>query len=142
MNNHAIALGVITPLLSWFPITAASSHVWPIAQEDVQPHQHKPVCFPIEVIKKKIEGTTFTKATPGQYNFLRGFYVGFPRTPEGLPIGDGAIIVKHGTDPGAIIIWTISDKMGCDPISLPDNKLLDLMKNLKSGKIDSDGNEL
>ena len=78
--------------------------------------------------------------TPGQFHFAEGLYVGSPTTPEGLPPGDGALLVSREGDRGGIIIWT-RGALACAPIPVSE-RLIKLIAGIKTGALDDQGNEL
>ena len=49
---------------------------------------------------------TAASMTPAQFHFLQGLYVGNPKTPEGMPPGDGAMIFTESSEDNAVIVWT------------------------------------
>ena len=84
--------------------------------------------------------THFVPLTRGQFHFSEGLYVGSPTTPEGLPPGDGALLATHDGDKGGVIIWT-RGPLACSPIAI-NEKLVKLISDIKTGALDSEGNEL
>jgi hypothetical protein len=84
--------------------------------------------------------THMVQLTSGQFHFVEGIYVGNPTTPDGLPPGDGAMIVTHDGDDGGIIVWT-HGALACAPIPI-DEKIMKLMAAIKTGAVDGEGNEL
>jgi hypothetical protein len=64
--------------------------------------------------------THFTALTPGQFHFVEGVYVGSPTTPEGLPLGDGAMLATHDGAKNGSIIWT-HGPLACAPTSIKEN---------------------
>jgi len=89
--------------------------------------------------KLKAEFDTKTHAIPltaGQFHFIEGVYVGSPSTPDGLPPGDGAILVTHDGDKDGIVIWT-RGTLGCAPIPVNEN-LIRLMTAVKTGEGEDD----
>lgn len=108
-----------------------------LATDHPTPPKVEVKCTSLDKFEKALNkegGTTFTKATPGQFHFLVGFYVGSPSTPAGLPPGDGAVIASHGMD--TMIIWT-RGSLACNPLMV-DAKLLVLMAKFKAGGDDAD----
>jgi hypothetical protein len=68
-------------------------------------------CAPLDKFKSAFDAKTkFTQATIGQFHVLEGVYISNPKTPEGLPPGDGALIIVppaiHGKAQPAGIAWT------------------------------------
>jgi hypothetical protein len=101
-----------------------------------------PHCAPIAKFKAKFSDSKYhwQVLTPGQFHFSQGVYVGSPLTPEGLPPGDGALLLRHEGDEGALIIWT-RDALACDPLPMPE-KFIKLLAGIKTGAVDGDGSEL
>jgi len=74
--------------------------------------------------------------TAGQFHFMEGVYVGSPSTPDGLPPGDGAILVTHDGDKDGIVIWT-RGTLACAPTPVNEN-LIRLMTAVKTGEGEDD----
>lgn len=111
-----------------------------LAQEVRQPHAPPKLvvdCTPLAKFKSKMvsDGDTVTVMTPGQFHFLVGVYVGSPVTPEGLPPGNGAMVISHGDS--SLVVWTRDNKLACNPM-LVNTKLLVVMAKLKAGGDDAD----
>jgi hypothetical protein len=100
------------------------------------------VCMSLEKAQKRAgKGTVVLPMTPRQFAFLQGVYVGLPSTPDGLPPGDGAIIIKSDADDSAVLVWT-RGPLACDPIALPKaGKLLKYLAVIKAGA-SADGDDL
>ena len=86
------------------------------------------------------DGVTMTALTPGQFNFLRGFYMGVPPTLRGTIPGTGAILFEHKGDKGGMIVWTLGSLV-CQPTPVPPEFIF-VMKSSTTGALDADGNEL
>jgi hypothetical protein len=98
-------------------------------------------CKPLAKLQVDFDANThFTTLTPGQFHFVEGIYVGSPRTPEGLPPGDGALLATHDGDKNGVILWT-RGPLACGPIPISE-KLIKLIASIKTGAIDDEGNEL
>ena len=107
------------------------------------PADHVPICMPMAKFKDGADAKTkFTQATIGQFHVLEGFYIMAPHTPEGLPPGDGALIVSipppHGHPAVSIIAWTQhGGKEVCGAtnqiISIP-TAVLALLSRIETGK--------
>lgn len=82
----------------------------------------------------------WTELTPAQWQFLRGIYAMDPETPPGLPYGDKAALAKVEGNDGGLIFFIDGDK-ACTPIPVP-KKLLDMMDEVATGKIDHPGDGL
>jgi hypothetical protein len=70
-----------------------------------------PTCAPLEKFKANFAPKTkFSMATIGEFHVLKGVYLANPKTPEGNPPGDGALIVTppvpHGQMAVDFITWT------------------------------------
>jgi hypothetical protein len=98
-------------------------------------------CSSLPKIKSELkDGVTMTPLTPGQFNFLRGFYMGVPPTLQGTLPGTGAFLFEHKGDKGGVIVWTLGS-LACQPTPVPP-QFIDAMKGSKTGALDADGNEL
>ena len=103
--------------------------------------RNKTLCTPLAKLRADFESNAhFTALTPGQFHFVEGIYVGSPSTPDGLPPGDGALLVTHDGAMDGIILWT-RGALACGPIPISE-KLLKLIANVKTGAVDGEGNEL
>jgi hypothetical protein len=78
--------------------------------------------------------------TPAQWQFLRGIYAMNPLTPPGLPYGDKAVLAKVEGNEGGLIFFIDGDK-ACTPMRAPQ-KLIDMMDEVATGKIDHEGSGL
>ena len=100
-----------------------------------------PPCKPLTELRTEFDSKThFTTLTPGQFHFVEGLYVGSPTTPEGLPPGDGALLVTHDGSTNGIVIWT-RGPLACAPIPI-NEKLVNLIIGIKTGALDGEGSEL
>lgn len=82
----------------------------------------------------------WTELTSAQWQFLRGIYAMDPETPPGLPYGDKAVLAKvDGRDGG--LIFFIDGGKACTPMRAP-KKLLDMIEQVATGKIDHEGDGL
>jgi hypothetical protein len=98
-------------------------------------------CSSLAKIKSELkDGVTMTALTPGQFNFLRGFYMGVPPTLQGKIPGAGAVLFEHKGDSGGVIVWTLGS-LACHPTPVPP-KFIAAMKSSTTGALDADGNEL
>jgi hypothetical protein len=68
-------------------------------------------CEPISKMEADAKGAKFTKLNAGQYHVMMGIYLGSPITPEGLPPGDGALLVQSKA--ASLVFWTKGDKEAC-----------------------------
>jgi hypothetical protein len=84
--------------------------------------------------------THWTQLSPGQFHFVEGVYVGSPPTPEGLLLGDGAMLARRDGDKDGVFVWT-RGPLACAPLPVPE-KLIKLMGAIKTGALDDDGDEL
>jgi len=97
-----------------------------------------PRCTSLEKAQKAAgKGTTITAVSRAQFYVLTGMYLRDPQTPEGLPPGDGALILARDDDGAGLILWT-RGSLACDPWPIGDaKKLLKLLAEVKRG--DGDG---
>jgi len=72
-----------------------------------------------------------SRSPPGS-SIIEGVYVGSPSTPDGLPPGNGAILVTHDGDKDGIVIWT-RGALACAPIPV-NEKLIKLLVSVKTGE--------
>ena len=79
----------------------------------VAPHAQTPApaCNAIAKFRSAFpDKTTFAAATIGEFHVLKGVYLGNPKTPEGAPPGDGALIVTPPAQKGhpslSLVAWT------------------------------------
>ncbi len=87
----------------------------------------RPACTSLEKAQRAAgKETSITALTPAQFHFLQGMYVAMPTTPEGLPPGDGALILTRDKSDEGIIIWT-RGILACEP--LPVGQMDKLLKN-------------
>jgi len=98
-------------------------------------------CKPLAKLRAEFDSKThFTTLTPGQFHFVEGLYVGSPTTPAGLPPGDGALLATHDGTKNEIIVWT-RGPLACAPIPI-NEKLMNLIADIKTDALDDEGNEL
>ena len=76
----------------------------------------------------------------GQFNFLRGFYMGVPPTLEGKIPRTGAFLFVHQGDKGGVIVWTLGS-LACQPTTVPP-AFVAAMKASATGILEADRNEL
>ena len=90
-------------------------------------------CKALAKLKAQFDAKThFAVLTPGQFHFIEGVYVGSPSTPDGLPPGDGALLVSHDGDKDGIVIWT-RGPLACAPIPV-NERLVKLLTGVKTGE--------
>ena len=98
-------------------------------------------CTALAKIKAQLaDGTTLTALTPGQWNFLRGFYLGAPPTLQGTIPGSGAMLLERKGAKDGVIVWT-RGKLACQPFPVPA-AFVDALKGSKTGPLAADGTEL
>jgi len=107
-------------------------------------------CEPIAQIKNEAKGAKFTQLNIGQYHVMMGIYLGSAITPEGIPPGDGAMLVQLEKSTGGILFWTKGDKDACEvvlksvgadhqphagyaPLMMPP-EILKILKGIAGGK--------
>lgn len=96
---------------------------------------HKPRCTTLERVQKAIDGkASIRPMTAAQFHFLQGFYVREPTTPEGLPPGDGALLLMLDDADTGEILWTRGTLI-CDPLPLKGHikDFLKLLDGVKAG---------
>src|SRR5262249_5009151 len=76
--------------------------------------------------------------TSDQWQFLRGIYAMNPLTPQGLPYGDKAALIKIDGYSGGLVFFIDGDK-ACTPMAVPD-QLLSLIDDLAAGQVYHDRN--
>jgi hypothetical protein len=91
-----------------------------------------PRCASLENAQKAAgKDTAIAPLTPAQFHFLQGVYVLSPATPDGLPPGDGALLLTHDHGNEGLILWTLGPLV-CEPMPAP-KKLLEYLAQVKSG---------
>jgi hypothetical protein len=91
-----------------------------------------PRCASLEKAQKAAgKDTSIAPLTPAQFHFLQGVYVVSPTTPDGLPPGDGALLLTHDHGADGLILWTLGPLV-CEPMPAP-KKLIDYLAQVKSG---------
>ena len=91
-----------------------------------------PHCASLEKAQKAAgKGTAIAPLTPAQFHFLQGVYVLNPTTPDGLPPGDGALLLTRDHGDEGLILWTLGPLV-CEPMPAP-RKLMDYLAQVKSG---------
>jgi hypothetical protein len=100
MKRACLMYGIVQSFLMGFmalPVSAADA---PTAK-----------CEPITKMQADAKGAKFTKLNAGQYHLMMGVYIGSAITPEGLPPGDGAMLVQAKS--ASLLFWTKGDKEAC-----------------------------
>jgi hypothetical protein len=102
----------------------------------------RPACTSLKKAQKAAgKDTTIIALTPAQFHFLQGMYVAMPTTPEGLPPGDGALILTRDKSDDGMIIWT-RGFLACQPLPVGHmDKLLKILGEVKAGA-GADGDDL
>jgi len=91
-----------------------------------------PHCASLEKAQKDAgKGTAIAPLTPAQFHFLQGVYVLNPTTPDGLPPGDGALLLTRDHGDEGLILWMLGPLV-CEPMPAP-KKLMDYLAQVKSG---------
>jgi hypothetical protein len=91
-----------------------------------------PHCASLEKAQEAVgKGTAIGPLTPAQFHFLQGVYVLSPTTPDGLPPGDGALLLTRDHGDEGLILWTLGPLV-CDPMPAP-KKLMDYLERVKTG---------
>ncbi len=98
-------------------------------------------CAPLAKIKALGDAHTHvTPMTPGQFNFMRGFYMALPPTLQGALPGSGALLIEHDGNEGGLIFWT-QGVLACRPAPVP-KAFIAALKQTNAGKLNADGDEL
>lgn len=98
-------------------------------------------CMVLSKLKAEAKGiVTMTPLTPGQWNFLRGFYMGTPPALHGELPGTGAILIQKPGDKGGVLIWT-TGALACNPQPVPP-PFIDALNGTKTGALNADGTEI
>jgi hypothetical protein len=135
LSRNAIALTTALALMGGIKNTG----VGPAVAAHAKPPT--PACKTIAAVKALLaNGAHFTPVTPGQFHFLQGLYVALPDTPPGLPPGNGALLVQRDGEPASLLLWTRGN-LACAPLGLPAT-VVKMLRNIKSGALDEDGDEL
>lgn len=117
----------------------------PVVAEDEPSNrmENHGVCVPLEKFKTAFAPKTqFATASIGMFHALEGVYVGNPNTPEGLPPGDGALIItppaQHGHPvAGSFVTWLRGDKEVCaspKQILMVPQGALAILEGIETGK--------
>jgi hypothetical protein len=98
-----------------------------------------PHCMSLQKAQKAAgKDTTITALTSAQFHFLQGMYVALPSTPEGLPPGDGALILTRDKGEQGLILWT-RGVLACDPLPIGHAaKLMKILADVKAGSTGED----
>lgn len=104
--------------------------------------ESRPRCMSLAKAQKAAgKQTTITALNAAQFHFLQGMYVALPTTPEGLPPGDGALILTRDKGEEGLILWT-RGPLACDPLPIAHAaKLMKILADVKAGAA-SDGDGL
>ena len=91
-----------------------------------------PRCASLEKAQEAAgNGTAIAPLTSAQFHFLQGVYVLSPTTPDGLPPGDGALLLTRDHGDEGLILWTLGPLV-CEPMPAP-KKLMDYLARVKTG---------
>ena len=100
--------------------------------------EESPRCASLEKARNSAgKDTAIAPLTPAQFHFLQGVYVLNPTMPDGLPPGDGALLLTRDHSDDGLILWTL-EPLVCEPMPAP-KKLIDYLAQVKSG---ADGNAM
>ena len=110
-------------------IVASGSIVYPAVKAMAGDGPH---CMSLAKAQKTAgKDTTIIALTSAQFHFLQGMYVALPTTPEGLPPGDGALLLTRDKGEAGLILWT-RGTLACDPLPVDDTKkLLKVLADVK-----------
>jgi hypothetical protein len=127
-------------MLRTLAIALAASLVFGGAARAVEGQGAHAQCKALAKLKAEFDAKTHVvQLTAGQFHFVEGVYVGSPSTPDGLPPGNGAILVTHDGDKDGVVIWT-RGALACAPIPV-NEKLMKLLADVKTGE-GEDGDSL
>ena len=90
--------------------------------------------------KDKVTGIVVTSLSPGQFNWLRGYWMGSPPQLAGQNPGNGAVLFEHKGDKGGLIVWTLGT-LACHPAMVPP-EFIAAMRGIKTSALGPDGDEL
>jgi hypothetical protein len=122
-----------TSMLRTLGIALAASLVFGGAARAAEAQGAHSQCKALAKLRAEFDAKThFVQLTAGQFHFVEGVYVGSPSTPDGLPPGNGAILVTHDGDKDGIVIWT-RGALACAPIPV-NEKLMKLIAGVKTGE--------
>jgi hypothetical protein len=118
-------------------IVASGSIVCPAVQAKAGEAPH---CMSLAKAQKAAgKDTAITALTSEQFHFLQGMYVALPTTPEGLPPGDGALLLTRDKGEAGLILWT-RGMLACDPLPVDGTrKLLKVLADVKAHGGDGHG---
>jgi hypothetical protein len=121
-----------TTMLRTLAIALAASLVFGGAAHAAEERGAHVQCKAFAKIKAEFDAQTHAvPLTSGQFHFIAGVYVGSPSTPDGMPPGDGAILVTHDGAKDGIVIWT-RGPLACAPIPV-NEKLIKLLASVRTG---------
>jgi len=93
-----------------------------------------PHCMSLEKAQKTLgKDTAVVALSPAQFHFLQGMYVALPTTPDGLPPGDGALLLTKDKADEGVILWT-RGVLACEPTPIRQTgKLMRMLADVKAG---------
>jgi len=86
-----------------------------------------------------LSGMKWIDLSHDQWEFVRGISVLNPETPRGIPVGDGAALVK--LQDGSGIIFFIDGGKVCQPMKLPKEGI-EMVEGIATGVIKHSGEPL
>jgi len=123
-SNRLLIVAVITALASMAGLRLALAGM-PVKCDDVKNARSAAIADHMQWITLSHD----------QWEFLRGVYAINPWMPEGLPMGDTAVLVtKGGRVTGTIVYVDTKRQRACNPMAAPA-ELLDLLDDVVRGTI-------
>lgn len=87
------------------------------------------------------DGITVSRLSPGQFNFLRGFYAAIsPSWKTATLPASGALLIEHKGDKGGILML-VTGALACAPTAAAP-EFIDAIKATKTGALDASGTEI
>jgi len=88
--------------------------------------EESPRCASLEKAQNAAgKDTAIAPLTAAQFHFLQGVYVLNPTMPDGLPPGDGALLLTRDHSDDGLILWTLGPLVS-EPMPAP-KKLIDYL---------------
>ncbi len=87
----------------------ANLFIWPTSAES----------RPCAKVKKDLkDGVTVTSLSPGQLNWLRGYWMGTPPQLQGAYPGSSAVLMERKGAPGGVLLW-VRGSLYCNGAPVP-----------------------
>lgn len=98
-------------------------------------------CISFAKLKADLKpGVTIVSLSPGQMNWLRGYYAALPPQLEGEYPGTSAILLEPKGADGGLLAW-IKGKLACG-VSPVSSKFIAALKDIHSGPLNAEGEEI